>query len=169
MGAWLQVLVTLRPAAGSSAAASLASSSDPALEKALYKVPFPWAGIWRAYPLSFASDPIVGKGLRSLIGRSWSWRSSLLSCASVGLVGAVCFWRDSHWGSFFSIARLQSSLVESSAGRWRSRPFGWSRSSRAEAVGLPGTPAGILPGSWCAPYVIPTTLDSSIKLKNCHK
>jgi hypothetical protein len=68
MGAWLQVLVAIRPTAGSLAAAFLASSSGPAPAKALYKVPFPWAGIWRAYPLSFALDPIMGKGLRSLIG-----------------------------------------------------------------------------------------------------
>jgi hypothetical protein len=53
----------------------LASSSGPALAKALYKVPFPWAGIWRAYPFSFASDPVVGKGLRSLIGGCWRDRT----------------------------------------------------------------------------------------------
>jgi hypothetical protein len=58
----------IRPAAGSSAAASLASSSGPALAKALYKVHFPQTGIWEAYLLPFASDPVVGKGLRSLIG-----------------------------------------------------------------------------------------------------
>jgi hypothetical protein len=60
-----------------------------ALAKALYKVPFPWAGIWRAYPFSFASDPAVGKDLRPLIGWSWSWRSSLLFCAPDDLVGAA--------------------------------------------------------------------------------
>jgi hypothetical protein len=67
----------------------LASSSDPALAKTLYKVSFPWIGIWRAYPFPSASDPVVGKGLRPLIGWTWSWRSSLLFCAPDGLVGAV--------------------------------------------------------------------------------
>jgi hypothetical protein len=61
-------------------------------------------------------------------------------------------------GSFVFIARLQFSSVESLAGCWRSRPFGRSRSSRAKVVGTPGTPAGILPGPWCAPEVIPMTL-----------
>jgi hypothetical protein len=58
----------IRPVAGSSAAASLASSSGPALAKALYKVPFPRTGIREVYPIPFASDPVVGKGLRLLIG-----------------------------------------------------------------------------------------------------
>jgi hypothetical protein len=149
--------VAIRPAASSRTAASSASSSDPALAKTLYKVSFPWTGIWRAYPLAFASDPIVGKGLRSLIGWTWSWRSSLLLCAPIGLVGAVLLLARQPLGSFVSIARLQSSS-ESSAGRWRSRPFKWSRSSRAGAAGIPRTPAGLLPGPWCAPKVIPTTL-----------
>jgi hypothetical protein len=88
-GPGYRFMVAIRPAAGSRAAASLASSSDPALAKTLYKVSFPWTGIWKAYPLPSASDPIVGKGLRSLIGWTWSWRSSLLFCAPDGLVGAV--------------------------------------------------------------------------------
>jgi hypothetical protein len=88
-GPGYRFLVAIRPAAGSSAAAPLASSSGPALAKTLYKVSFPWTGIGRAYPLSSASDPIVGKGLRSLIGWAWSWRSSLLFCAPDNLVGAV--------------------------------------------------------------------------------
>jgi hypothetical protein len=124
MGAWLQVLVTLRPAAGSRAAVSLASSSDPALAKTLYKVSFPRTGIGRAYPLPSASDPIVGKGLRSLIGWMWSWRSSLLLCAPAGFVGAVLLSAKQPLGSFVSITRLQSSSAKSSAGSWRSRPFG---------------------------------------------
>jgi hypothetical protein len=121
--------VAIRSAAGSRAAASLAWSSDPALGKTLYKVSFPRTGIWRAYPFAFASDPVVGKGLRSPIGWTWSWRSSLLLCAPPGLVGAVPLLARQPLGSFVSIARHQSSSVESSAGCWRSRPFEWSRSS----------------------------------------
>jgi hypothetical protein len=63
-------------------------------------VSFPWTGIWRAYPLPSASDPIVGKGLRSLIGRTWSWRSSLLFCASDGLVGAISAFGETAVGEF---------------------------------------------------------------------
>jgi hypothetical protein len=143
--------VAIRPAAGSWAAASLACPPDPALAKTLYKVSFPRTGIWGAYPLSFASDPAVGKDPRPLIGWSWSWRSSLLSAPLLLLSGPFRFWRGSRWRSSVSITRLRPSSVESSAGCWRSRPFGWSRSSRAEATGIPGTPAGILLGLWCAP------------------
>jgi hypothetical protein len=150
-GPGYRFLVAIRPAAGSSAAASLASSSDPALAKALYKAPFPWAGIWRAYPIPFASDPVVGKGLRSLIGSTWSWRSSLLSCAPAALVGAVLLLARQPLRGLVFNARLQFSSVESPAGSRRSRPFGQSRSSRIGAVGTPGTLAGILPGPWCAP------------------
>jgi hypothetical protein len=114
--------VAIRPAAGSRAAASLASSSGPALAKTLYKVSFPWTGIWRAYPLSFASDPAVGKDPRPLIGWSWSWRSSLLYAPLSLLSGPFRFWRDGRWRSFVSIVRLQPSSAESSADCWRSRP-----------------------------------------------
>jgi hypothetical protein len=111
-----------------------------------------------AYPFSFASDPVVGKGLHPLIGWSWSWRSSLLSCASAALVGTVPLLARQLLRGLVFIARLRLSSAESPAGCWRSRPFGRSRSSRAETVGTPGMPAGILPGPWCAPEVIPTTL-----------
>jgi hypothetical protein len=139
--------VAIRPAAGFRAAASLARSSDPALAKTLYKVSFPWAGIWRAYPLPSASDPIVGKGLRSLIGWTRSWRLSLLFCAPDGLVGAVPLLARQPLEEFCLHRPAPASSAESSAGCWRSRPFGWNRSSRAEATGIPGTPADILTGS----------------------
>jgi hypothetical protein len=73
------------------------------------------------------------------------------SLASVAPVGAVLLSARQPLGSFVFIARLQFSSVESPAGCWRSRPFGRSRSSHAEAVGTPGTPAGILPGPRYAP------------------
>jgi hypothetical protein len=73
------------------------------------------------------------------------------SLAPVAPVGAILLSAKQPLGSFVFIARLQFSLVESPAGCWRSRPFGRSRSSYAEAVGTPGTPADILPGPWCAP------------------
>jgi hypothetical protein len=73
------------------------------------------------------------------------------SLTSVAPVGAVLLSARRPLGSFVFIARLRSSTVESPAGCWRSRPFGQSRSSRVEAVGAPGTPAGMLPGPWCAP------------------
>jgi hypothetical protein len=75
----------------------------------------------------------------------------ILSLASAALVGDNLLSAKQPLGSFVFIARLQFSSVESPAGCWRSRPFGRSRSSYAEAVGTPGTPAGILPGPWCAP------------------
>jgi hypothetical protein len=75
----------------------------------------------------------------------------ILSLASVAPVGADLLSAKQPLGSFVFIARLQFSSVESSAGCWRSRPFGWSRSSYAEAVGTPGTLVGILPGPRCAP------------------
>jgi hypothetical protein len=75
----------------------------------------------------------------------------ILSLASAAPVGANLLLAKKPLGSFVFIARLQFSLVESPAGCWRSRPFGWSRSSYAEAVGTPGMPAGILPGPWCTP------------------
>jgi hypothetical protein len=56
---------------------------------------------------------------------------------------------------FVFIARLQFPSVKSPAGCWRSRPFGRRRYSRAKAVETPGTPAGILPGPWCAPLSHP--------------
>jgi hypothetical protein len=65
----------------------------------------------------------MGRSLRLLIGRSWSWRSSRLSCASVALVGAIRLLARQPLRGFVSFARLQPSSVESSAGRWRSRPF----------------------------------------------
>jgi hypothetical protein len=80
------------------------------------------------------------------------------SLASVAPVGADLLSARQLLGSFVFIAQLQFSSVESSAGCWRSRPFGRNRSSRAEAVGTPGTPAGILLGLWHAPLVIPMTL-----------
>jgi hypothetical protein len=119
MGAWLQVLVTLRPAAGCRLLGGHVLGlilSGRALAKALYKVPFPWAGIWRAYPRSFASDPAVGKSLRLLIGRLWSWRSSLLSCASAILVGTVLLSVRQPLRGFVFVVRLHSSSVESPAG-----------------------------------------------------
>jgi hypothetical protein len=73
------------------------------------------------------------------------------SLASVAPVGAVLLSVRQPLGSFVFIARLRFSTVESPAGCWRSRPFGRSRSSRAEALGTTGTPAGILPGPWYAP------------------
>jgi hypothetical protein len=73
------------------------------------------------------------------------------SLASVALVGANPLSARQPLGSFVFIARLQFSLAESSAGCWRSRPFGRSRSSYAGAAGTPGTPVSILPGPWCAP------------------
>jgi hypothetical protein len=72
------------------------------------------------------------------------------SLASIAPVGAVLLLARQPLGSFVFIARLRFSTVESPAGCWRSRPFGRSRPSRAEAVGTPGTLAGILPGPWCA-------------------
>jgi hypothetical protein len=75
----------------------------------------------------------------------------ILSLASVAPVGANLLLAKQPLGSFVFIARLQFSSVESSAGCWHSLPFVQSRSSYAEAVGTPGTPAGILPGPWCAP------------------
>jgi hypothetical protein len=73
------------------------------------------------------------------------------SLASVAPVGANLLLARQPLGSFVLIARLQFSTVESPAGCWRSRPFGRSRSSHADAVETPGTPAGILPGPWYAP------------------
>jgi hypothetical protein len=108
--------------------------------------------------LLFYLGSLVGKGLRSLIGWTWLWRSSLLSCAPAALVGAILLLARQPLRSFVFITRLQLSSVESPAGCWRSRPFGRSRSSHAEAVGTPGMPAGILPGPWCAPLFIPPTL-----------
>jgi hypothetical protein len=73
------------------------------------------------------------------------------SLASVAPVGADLLSARQPLGSFVFIVRLQFSLAESPAGYWRSWPFERSRSSRAEAVGTPGTPAGILLGLWYAP------------------
>jgi hypothetical protein len=73
------------------------------------------------------------------------------SLASVALVGTNLLLARQPLGSFVHVARLQFSSVESPAGCWCSRPFGRSRSPRAEAVGTPGTLAGILPGPWCTP------------------
>jgi hypothetical protein len=73
------------------------------------------------------------------------------SLAFVAPVGANLLLARQSLGSFVLIDRLQFSLVESPAGCWRSRPFGRSRPSCADAVETPGTPAGILPGLWCAP------------------
>jgi hypothetical protein len=73
------------------------------------------------------------------------------SLASVAPVGANLLLARQLLGSFVLITRLQFSSVESPAGCWRSRPFRRSRSARAEAVGTPGMPAGILPSLWCAP------------------
>jgi hypothetical protein len=75
----------------------------------------------------------------------------ILSFASVAPVGADLLSARQQLGSFVFIVRLQFSSAESPADCGRSRPFERSRSSRAEAVGTPGTPAGILPGLWCAP------------------
>jgi hypothetical protein len=73
------------------------------------------------------------------------------SLASVAPVGANLLLARQLLGSFVLIARLHFPLVESLASRWRSRPFERSWSSHADAVETPGTPAGILPGPWCAP------------------
>jgi hypothetical protein len=74
-----------------------------------------------------------------------------LSLAFVASIGANLLLARQPLGNFVLIARLQFSSVESPAGYWHSRLFGRSRSSRAEAVGTPGMPAGILPGPWCTP------------------
>jgi hypothetical protein len=73
------------------------------------------------------------------------------SLASVAPVGADLLLARQPLESFVFIAQLQFSSVESLAGYWCSRPFGRSRSSRAEGVGTPGMPAGILLGLWYAP------------------
>jgi hypothetical protein len=109
----------------------------------LYKAPFPpWTDIWEAYALPFALDPFVGKVLLA------SWWS--LDVAYVMPILRLCqscwgpshFRRNSRWRNLVFIARLWLSSVESPAGYWHSRPFGWSRSSQPSAVEIPGTPAG---------------------------
>jgi hypothetical protein len=77
------------------------------------------------------------------------------SLASVALVGSNLLFARQPLGSFVLVAQLQFSSMESPAGCWRSRPFERSRSPRAEAVGTPRTPAGILLGPWCAPKSSP--------------
>jgi hypothetical protein len=68
------------------------------------------------------------------------------SLASIALVGANLLLARQPLGSFVFIAWLRFSSVESPADCQRSQPFGWSRSSHAEAVGTPGMPIGILLG-----------------------
>jgi hypothetical protein len=75
----------------------------------------------------------------------------ILSLASAAPIGANLLLAKQPLGSFVFIAQLRFSSVESPAGCWRCRPIGRSRSSYAEAMGTPGTPADILPGPWCAP------------------
>jgi hypothetical protein len=58
------------------------------------------------------------------------------------LSGPVHFRRNSRWRILVFIARLRLSSVESSAGCWRRRPFGRSRSSHPRAMETPGTPVG---------------------------
>jgi hypothetical protein len=144
-------LVTLRPAAGSSAAASLGVIFWPCSDKGTLQSAFPLGRHLEGISLLFCLGSRRGEG--SSIAH-WLWPVMVgvtPSLASVAPIGANLLLARQPLGNFVLIAWLQFSPVESPAGCWRSRPFGRTRSSRAEAVGIPGTPAGVLPGPWCAP------------------
>jgi hypothetical protein len=138
-------------AAGSSTATSLGVIFWPCSDKGTLQSAFPQGRHLEGISPLFCLGSHRGEG--SSIAH-WLWpvvAGVTPSLASIAPVGANLLLGRQSLGNFFPIARLQFSSVESPVGYWCSRPFGRSRSSRAEAVGTPGTPAGILPGPWCAP------------------
>jgi hypothetical protein len=138
-------------AAGSLAAASLASSSGPALAMALYKVPFPPGRHLEGISLLFCLGSHHGEG--SSIS---DWLRPVVvgvipSLASVAPARADLLSARQPLGKLCLHRPALVLLGESPAGCWRSRPFERSRSFCAEAVGTPRTPTGILFGPWYAP------------------
>jgi hypothetical protein len=92
-----------------------------------------------------------------LVGGGRAWLASRLSPASVHLVGVVPLSVKQPLEEFRRLRRLGLPTVESSAGCWRSRPFGRSRPSWPNVVEIPGTSADRWLCPWPTRIVIPTT------------
>jgi hypothetical protein len=107
----------------------LASSSGHALAKALYKVPFPWAGIWRAYPSLLPRIPPWGRVFDLSLAEAGRGGRHPVPGLCRSCRGQSCFWPDSRWEA-----------LSSSPGS--SFPW-WSRQPAAGATG-PSGGAGLL-------------------------
>jgi hypothetical protein len=106
----------------------------------------------------FCLGSFRGEGSCPLIGGDQAWLASRLSPSSVDLVGARLLLAKHPLEGFRHLLRLGPPAVESSAGCWRSRPFGRSRPFWPSAVETPGTSAGRWLCPWPTRIVIPTTL-----------
>jgi hypothetical protein len=93
-----------------------------------------------------------------LVGGGRAWLASRLSPASVDLVGATLLLVKRQLEEFCRLCRLGLLMMRSSAGCWRSRPFGRSRPLWPNTVVIPGTSAGRWLCPWPTQIVIPTTL-----------